>query len=243
MSDFTTKLRYILDDVNFDIGMEDYPIFDENYRHILNAKIFNHYYDYEIGFQTASMFRFYLNNTMNEIMPYYNKLYLSENLISEPLLSFKRNSHTLSENISDTDVNATNTSEKDETQTNDGNITDTNTLDTMTAFYDTPMGSLGDITSSSQVTSVDKNSGTNTTVTDNDSTLLIDSNITNTTDSNTHDTTNNDSTTDESGFNNSESELLMKYRETFINIDMMVIDSLSELFMGVYEYEANLYSF
>ena len=32
----------------------------------------------------------------------------------------------------------------------------------------------------------------------------------------------------------SESELLNMYRETFLNIDMMVIDELSELFLGIW---------
>lgn len=41
-------------------------------------------------------------------------------------------------------------------------------------------------------------------------------------------------TSDEHGFEVSQAELLLKYRETFLNIDMMVIDKLKDLFMAVY---------
>ena len=59
-------------------GMKDYPIFDENYREVLNNKIFNHFKFREIGFETAELFKHFLNTTMNEIMPFYNKLYNSK---------------------------------------------------------------------------------------------------------------------------------------------------------------------
>lgn len=41
-------------------------------------------------------------------------------------------------------------------------------------------------------------------------------------------------TSDEHGFEVSQAELLLKYRETFLNIDMMVIDKLKDLFMAIY---------
>ena len=41
----------------------------------LAKKIVNHYYMNEIGFETAPLFRFYLKEKLNEIMPYYNVLY------------------------------------------------------------------------------------------------------------------------------------------------------------------------
>ena len=56
MSKYTTQLRYLID-MKYDIGLNDYPIFDENYREILNNKIINHYYTEEIGFETARLFK------------------------------------------------------------------------------------------------------------------------------------------------------------------------------------------
>ena len=107
MSRYTTELRYICesyasaeksteyssvediirDSVNkvFDF---DYPIFDENYRNVLNTKIIRHFFTREIGFETVGLWKLKLNTKMNEIMPYYNKLYESEALHFDPLHDF-----------------------------------------------------------------------------------------------------------------------------------------------------------
>lgn len=63
----------------------DFPIFDETYRNVLETKIIKHYYTREIGEETVSLWKFRLNTTLNEIMPYYNKLYMSELLEFNPL--------------------------------------------------------------------------------------------------------------------------------------------------------------
>ena len=83
MATYTVEVRAMVEN-HFDLGLKDYPIFDENYRGVLNQKILEHYYFREIGFETASLFKFYLNRTMNEIMPYYNQLYKSELLEFNP---------------------------------------------------------------------------------------------------------------------------------------------------------------
>lgn len=84
MSKYTTELRWVIEN-GYDLQLNEYPIFDENYRQKLNQKIINHYYFREIGFETVGLFRFYLKQTMNEIMPYYNQLYESALLEIDPL--------------------------------------------------------------------------------------------------------------------------------------------------------------
>ena len=74
MAKYTTTIKTLIDN-NFDFGLKDYPIFDEDYREHLNDMILKHYYMAEIGFETAALFKQYLNNKMEEIMPYYNTLY------------------------------------------------------------------------------------------------------------------------------------------------------------------------
>ena len=74
MAKYTTTIKALIDN-NFDFGLKDYPIFDEDYREHLNDMILKHYYMAEIGFETANLFKQYLNNKMEEIMPYYNTLY------------------------------------------------------------------------------------------------------------------------------------------------------------------------
>ena len=102
MSAFTTQVRFVceqmyglkesvgLDRVNEVVSatsgeiIGEYPIFDESYRNVLNDKIIKHYYTREIGEETVGLWRFRLNTKMNEIMPYFNKLYESELLKFNP---------------------------------------------------------------------------------------------------------------------------------------------------------------
>ena len=66
MSRYTIELRYLIEG-NYDLGLKDYPIFDESYREQLNNKIIQHYYFREIGFETEALFKNRLNQKMNEI--------------------------------------------------------------------------------------------------------------------------------------------------------------------------------
>jgi hypothetical protein len=79
MSNYTVELRQLIQN-GYDIGLKDYPIFDEKYRDTLNNKIIMHYWMREIGAETAGLFKLYLNRTMTEIIPYYNQLYKSAQL-------------------------------------------------------------------------------------------------------------------------------------------------------------------
>lgn len=68
----------------WDRAFGSYPIFDEKYRKPLNMKILRHFYMHEIGFETEGQFLYQLNRKMNEIMPYYNRLYETELLDLDP---------------------------------------------------------------------------------------------------------------------------------------------------------------
>lgn len=77
MSKYTISIKNLIKN-NFDFGLQEYPIFDENYRETLNNNILYAYYEDEIGLETPELFKVYLNRTMNRIMPYYNNLYLAQ---------------------------------------------------------------------------------------------------------------------------------------------------------------------
>lgn len=104
MSKYTTEIRFICeteagltDSVGFDdidsvieaaiprIFSFDFPIFDEDYRSVIETKIIRHYYTREIGVETYGLWKLRLQTKLNEIMPYYNKLYESELLKYNPL--------------------------------------------------------------------------------------------------------------------------------------------------------------
>ena len=65
-TDFKNKIENVLN---------EYPIFDEEYRPILNEKIINHYRFREIGFYSPDKFNFKLYVKLNEILPFYNVMY------------------------------------------------------------------------------------------------------------------------------------------------------------------------
>jgi hypothetical protein len=94
MATFTIVLKTCIDLVKATpengyapIGLGIYPIFDEAYRGGLNQKIVDHYWNREIGMETIEMFSFAMKRKMNEIMPYYNKLYVSERIEFDALVT------------------------------------------------------------------------------------------------------------------------------------------------------------
>lgn len=94
MSRYTVELRYLEKEQWTDAFMfGNYPIFNEAYRETLNQKIRDHYAFEEIGFETPARFCHRMRTKMQEIMPYYNKLYQSELAEIDPFLT-KRYSHT-----------------------------------------------------------------------------------------------------------------------------------------------------
>lgn len=58
----------------------DFPIYNEEYRPVLETKILRHYYTREIGSETVGLWKFRMETKLNEIMPYFNKLYESADL-------------------------------------------------------------------------------------------------------------------------------------------------------------------
>lgn len=82
MSKYTITIKNLMKN-GFDFGLQDYPIFDSQYREILNNNILYYYYEDEIGFETPELFKLYLNRTMKRIMPYYNNLYLAQKNVLE----------------------------------------------------------------------------------------------------------------------------------------------------------------
>ena len=89
MSKYTTELRYIIESGYELKALKDYPIFDENYRQVLNKYILNHFWMREIGAETVGEFDLFLGNTLNEIMPYYNGLFKMAMSEIDPLTNYK----------------------------------------------------------------------------------------------------------------------------------------------------------
>lgn len=133
MSKYTTELRYICE---FEAGLDesvgynsisdvltaaapkifsfDFPIFDETYRPVLEKAILRHFYTREISEETYGLWKLRLEDKLNLIMPYYNKLYESELIEFNPLY----------------DVDVTTTHEGEENGTTNRTDNNVRTLDT-----------------------------------------------------------------------------------------------------------------
>lgn len=242
MSTFTIQLNELLED-GYDLGMgkDDYPIFDETYRDLLNRKIFDHYAMYEIGLETESMFKFALNRRMREIMPYYNQLYMSEKIEFDPLSTMKFTETGVSSSdasgTAHVDTATESTSETD--STSESTNTTTGSSDSRSRSVNSTMPQVRLAGDEDYATAAnDSVSDTNTTG-DSEGTVAAHDATTGTgdtvTDSTTTDTASGTLNRDMQGYQGHAAELLMRYRDSLLNIDMQVIDNLSNLFMGVWD--------
>lgn len=208
-----------------------FPIFDENYRTVLEKKILKHFYTREISEETVGLWKLRLDAKLNEIMPYYNKLYNSELLEFNPL--YTANLTRKKKTDYDSNRNTSNNGTVNSTSNSNGSGTGTNTNVGLDLYSDTPQGSITNVENETYLTNARK-----TTDTGNSSST--------TSNSTTGNVTNSDTGTDALnstedyletviGFEGSSaSDLLIKYRDTFLNIDMMVIGDLETLFFQLW---------
>lgn len=206
---------------NFNFGLQNYPIFDESYRETLNNNILNYYLESEIGVETAELFKRLLNDRMALIMPKYNKMYLAQDeLLENGILGNVHLTETLERK-----TDSTSSQEDSGTGSQTGSSTATN----KNLYQDTPQGQISMQTLDAQnvyATNVTLDNNTNSsTVTD--------------TSSSTRDFTNN-------GTENYVKTIIgnngRKYNVDVFNdlvsklknIDMLIINELQDLFMGVF---------
>lgn len=204
MAKYTITIKTLIDN-NFDFQMTNYPIFDENYRETLNHNILYHYYENEIGFETAPLFRLYLNQRLNEIMPYYNELYkVQKKLVDENLLL---NNVNLTEQL--TGSNTTQTSSTSQSSNKGKNL-----------FQDTPQGQISQ-------TDIDNQTwATNLTLNKND--IEDESSATG---NGTNEYLKTIIGNNGGKFN---IDVLNDIKNNLMNIDLMIINELNDLFMQIF---------
>lgn len=242
MSKYTTEVRFICESkagrsesadgasVNEVIELArpkifdfDFPIFDEEYRPILERKILKHYYTREIGLETYGLWKLKLDTKLNEIMPYYNQLYESELLEFNPLydVNYTRSG---SESLSQSESTSTSLSTSESNSTSE-----MNSSSMWDMFQNTPQNGLTGVAEMQYLTTADKQ-------TNDSSRSASDYGHTASTGSGLR------QAYDTKGYlesivgykSNNPSKLLEDYRDTFLNIDMKIIRDLEELFMQLW---------
>lgn len=201
-----------------------FPIFDEKYRSVLETKILKHYYTREIGLETVGLWKLKLDTKMNEIMPYYNQLYNSTLLEFNPFydVDITRKHNTRSDGAkNETNENKSNGTNQNNTKSNSTN---------RNLYSDTPQGALTGIESETYLTNATKDileSADN-------SSSIFNTSSNGKTDSVIKNVEDYLETVKGKQGTQDYSTLLLKYRETFLNIDMQVIEELNDLFLNLW---------
>lgn len=247
MSKYTTEVRFICEEragllestgeneVNNVLNLSwdkifdsTFPIFDEAYRKPLCKKILKHFYTREICCETFGLWKMWLNEKMELIMPYYNQLYESELLEINPFHNFDYTKTGGEIKASDTTVNENRTGTLNEgthtTQEDDN--------DSWNKFSDTPQGSVSRLDNSTYLTDARN-------ITEDNNSNIESATIRNTTNGKTNVTdfdTTSEYTEHVIGMRGvvSVPRILDEYRKTFLNIDNMIIEELNDLFFKLW---------
>ncbi len=272
MSKYTTEVRFICesltghdDSTGFDdidsiiedaiplIFSFDFPIFDEEYRNVLCTKILRHYYTREIGLETYGLWKLKLQTKLNEIMPYYNKLYESELYKYNPLYDVDMTTTNVGQRTGErTDVqnddrtntfSGSRTSENEQTNVASNENTRNSDSQDRDMYSDTPQGNLTGVDTNTYLTNFRKILGTNNT-TDKGNATDVSNGKQTTSDQNSESSRGTNTSIGKT--NNTEdyvmhvvgksaganyAKMIKDFRDNLLNIDMDVIRDLGELFM------------
>lgn len=259
MSKYTTQLRFICENysgLDESTGLSeidsiiagsrakifdfDYPIWDDDYKSVLESKFIARYYTREICAETVGRWKLFLRDKFNEIMPYYNDMYRAALADVDPyidvnLVTEHSGNGTDTGSVSESALH-TRTDNLSNSQTSHGQYNGSNISKNM--FSDTPQGGLNGLLennymSSATVVDGQENSTNSNTISGTNTGTVSNQGTTN--------NTRNLATTDEyihklKGKTGSRSyaSMLMELRKSIINIDKMILDECQDLFFGLY---------
>lgn len=276
MSKYTTEVRFIcehlaglnestdyvpvkdvIDKARVKIFDFNYPIFDLAYKSTLETKILKHFYTREIGLETYGLWKLKLDTKMNEIMPFYNKLYKTELIEFNPLYDTDINvkGHRDEDVVGNESSNTKNSGNDKGTRNSTDSGTDTRAsndkFNDWDLYSDTPQGGVNGILGAEDEPSIVANGYlTNARHTFGDtagstgSTTYGKKNV-------TTDNTEYGRKTDVVGNSKKEGDIdytehvygyrganpsksIVEFRKALLNIDMMVIKDLEELFFQLW---------
>ena len=257
-----SKIDEILDRAVPKIFDFEWPIFDEEYRVPLEKKILRYFYTREIGCETYGHWKLMLQNKLCEIMPYYNQLYKSELLMAgvNPLndVDYTKTGNrtddgadtrtTESSGTGNTEVKSTNKVVRSATDSGTNEAVVSGNQGHVRKYSDTPQGALSGVESGTYLTEAEVNTDTDntatTTTTNNKEDATDQTDSSGTTKNTTSETMNSRGTTNNTAEylervtgkmgGTSYAKLLRELRESFLNIDGLVLKDLGTLFMNIW---------
>lgn len=213
-------------------AMSDYPLYQTDPNKVrqygtaysvpsraeLNNKILNHYRFQEIGQETFGRWLFELKTALNEIMPYYNQLFYSADQDFNPIYNVDYKKSTIGSQNANTNTSSTGTDSSSNEEYTKG--VNSKTPQDQLSISNLNIDSVNYADNADWGKSSGTTSGTNTTTgnsTSNGSTSTV------------------ETTKGNFGVTSSQ-ELIIKYRETIINIEQQIINDprIRELFMLIF---------
>lgn len=221
-----------------------YPIFDESHRQNLEQKIIKRYFFREISCEDVAEWQLRLDAKMNEIMPYYNKMYESVGYLTN-ILDDVDYTRTFNEQTANTGIeNTTSTQNIENSSDSTGSSTSIGKTDTdnnqLVASSDTPQGQLTGLLDNTYLSAAAKTDAETHTTNNDSESRNASSRGTSKTDG-TFDTSSNragqrDNVEKVKGkmYSGSKAKLVMEYRKAILNIDAEIMGRLNDMFMLTY---------
>ena len=215
-SKYTLQLYYIYKDDTYNLFDQPYNLYNNELKPYFEEKFFQHFMFYEIGFDNINVFKQHLISTLNDIYPKYKQLYETEIRCHD--IDFMLNKDLRESYIRKLNGESEGNSQASSSSDNTSNSND------LSIANDTPQNKIDDL--DKYMTSASKSN----------------SNSTNNSISNANNTIKNKSNNIEEyellsqgniGITSS-AELLEKWRNVLINIDLMIFKELENLFLFVF---------
>lgn len=215
-SKYTLQLYYIYKDDSYNLFDQPYNLYNNELKPYFEEKFFQHFMFYEIGFDNINIFKQHLISTLNDIYPKYKQLYETE-------IRCQNIDFMLNKDLKESYIRKLNGESEGNSQASSSSD-NTSTSNDLSIANDTPQNKIDDL--DKYMTSASKSN----------------SNSTNNSTSNANNTIKNKSNNIEEyelisqgniGVTSS-AELLEKWRNVLINIDLMIFKELENLFLFVF---------
>lgn len=215
-SKYTLQLYYIYKDNSYNLFDQPYNLYNNELKPYFEEKFFQHFMFYEIGFDNVNIFKQHLISTLNDIYPKYKQLYETE-------IRCQNIDFMLNKDLKESYVRKLNGESEGNSQASSSSD-NTSSSNDLSIANDTPQNKIDDL--DKYMTSASKTN----------------SNSTNNSTSNANNTIKNKSNNTEEyelisqgniGVTSS-AELLEKWRNVLINIDLMIFKELENLFLFVF---------
>ena len=207
MSKYTLELRYLYKDKKFKLFDFPYNLYDNDLKPWFEEKFYQHFMFYEIGFDSVAMFKQRLMSKLNDIFPYYKQLYETEIACKD--IDFMLNKDLKESYVRELTSNSNSSQESNATSnglSTAGQLTPS--LISNSQKIDKFMDTAQKDESSSNASSTGESTGNSKE----EYTLTSQGNI---------------------GITSS-AELLSKWREVLLNIDLMIFEECNDLFMQIF---------